>query len=55
METNGTNGAASVKRAENKWEYDLLSKEIGNSDPEGIKRAAKEILQKIQTAISNKF
>ena len=55
FKTNGASGAESVKRAENKWEYDLLSQEIGNSDPEGIKRAAKEILQKIQTAISKKL
>ncbi len=55
FKTNGASGAESVKRAENKWEYDLISHEIGNSDPERIKKVAKEILQKVQTAISKKL
>ncbi|MDQ3868748.1 MAG: hypothetical protein M3250_04220 [Thermoproteota archaeon] len=54
FKTNGASGAESV-RAENKWEYDLISHEIGNSDPERIKEVAKEILQKVQTAISKKL
>jgi quercetin dioxygenase-like cupin family protein len=55
FKTNGINDAESLKRAENKWEYDLISEEIGNSDPEGIKRVAKEIVQKIQNTISKKL
>jgi quercetin dioxygenase-like cupin family protein len=55
FKTNGTNDAESFKRAENKWEYDLISEEIGNSDSEGIKRVAKEIVQKIQNTISKKL
>jgi quercetin dioxygenase-like cupin family protein len=45
----------SIKRAENKWEYDLISEEIGNKDPEGIKKVAKEIAEKIQMAISKNY
>jgi quercetin dioxygenase-like cupin family protein len=55
FKTNGINDSESLKRAENKWEYDLISEEIGNSDPEGIKRVAKEIVQKIQNTISKKL
>ena len=52
---NGENAGASIKKAENKWEYDLISEEIGNNDPEGIKRVSKEIAEKIQIAISKKL
>jgi hypothetical protein len=55
FKTNGTNDAESLKRAENKWEYDLISEEIGNSDSESIKRVAKEIVQKVQNTISKKL
>ena len=52
---NGENAGASIKKAENKWEYDLISEEIGYNDPEGIKRVSKEIAEKIQIAISKKL
>jgi quercetin dioxygenase-like cupin family protein len=55
FKTNGVGAAGSIKRAENKWEYDLISEEIGNKDPESIKRVAKEIAEKIQIAISKKL
>ncbi|HKG87113.1 MAG TPA: cupin domain-containing protein [Nitrososphaeraceae archaeon] len=52
---NGENAGRAIKKAENKWEYDLISEEIGNKDPESIKRIAKEIAEKIQIAISKKL
>lgn len=52
---NGENAGGAIKKAENKWEYDLISEEIGNNDPEGIKRVSKEIAEKIQIAISKKL
>jgi quercetin dioxygenase-like cupin family protein len=55
FKTNGADVAGSIKRAENKWEYDLISEEVGNKDPQGIKRVAKEIAEKIQVAISKKL
>jgi hypothetical protein len=45
----------SIKRAENKWEYDLIYEEKGTRDPEVIKRITNEIAQRIQTAISQKL
>ena len=45
----------SIKRAENKWEYDLISEETGTRDPKVIKRITNEIAQRIQTAISQKL
>jgi quercetin dioxygenase-like cupin family protein len=50
---NGT--AETVKRAENKWEYDLISEETGNKDPQEIKKIAAEIAEKVQIAISKKL
>jgi hypothetical protein len=52
---NGENAGGAIKKAENKWEYDLISEEIGNKDPESIKRVAREIAEKIQIAISKKL
>jgi hypothetical protein len=52
---NGENARKYIKKAENKWQYDLISEEIGNKDPEDIKRVEKEIAEKIQTAISKKL
>jgi hypothetical protein len=52
---NGENARKSIKKAENKWQYDLISEEIGNKDPEDIKRVEKEIAEKIQIAISKKL
>jgi quercetin dioxygenase-like cupin family protein len=45
----------SVTRAENKWEYDMISKETNTKEPEIIKRITNEIADKIQVAISNKM
>ena len=42
------------KKAKNEWEYDLIAKEIGNKDPEIIKRIAEKISEKIQIAILKK-
>jgi hypothetical protein len=50
---NGT--AETVKRAENKWEYDLISEETGNKYPQEIKKIAAEIAEKVQIAISKKL
>ena len=50
---NGT--AESVRRAENKWEYDLISEETGNKDPQEIKKIAADIARKLQNAISKKL
>jgi quercetin dioxygenase-like cupin family protein len=55
FKTNRESAGGAIKKAENKWEYDLISEEIGNKDPESIKRVAKEIAEKIQTAISKKL
>ena len=52
---NGENARKYIKQAENKWQYDLISEEIGNKDPEDIKRVEKEIAEKIQIAISKKL
>jgi len=41
-----------IKRAENRWVYDLISEEIGNTDPQAIEKIAKEIAEKIQMAVS---
>jgi quercetin dioxygenase-like cupin family protein len=41
-----------ISRAENKWQYDLISEEIGSKDAEKIKKIAKEIEKKIRAAIS---
>ena len=40
-----------VKKAKNEWECDLIAKEIGNKDPVIIKQIARNISEKIQTAI----
>jgi quercetin dioxygenase-like cupin family protein len=45
----------SIKRAENKWEYDLIPEETGVRDPEAINRIADEISRRIQTAISQRL
>ena len=50
---NGT--AETVKRAENKWEYDLISEETGNKDPQEIKKITAEIAEKVQIVISKKL
>lgn len=50
---NGT--AETVRRAENKWEYDLISEETGNKDPQEIKKIAADIARKLQNAISKKL
>ena len=50
---NGT--AETVRRAENKWEYDLISEETGNKDPQEIKKIAADIAIKLQNAISKKL
>lgn len=47
--------AGSVTRAENKWEYDMILKEMDTREPEIIKRITNEIADKIQRAISNKM
>lgn len=44
-----------IKKADNKWEYDLISEEIGNKDPLAIEKIAKEIAKNIQIAISKKL
>jgi hypothetical protein len=44
-----------IKRAENKWEYDLIPEETGVRDPEAINRIADEIAQRVQTAISQRL
>jgi quercetin dioxygenase-like cupin family protein len=55
FKTKDENGGGSIKRAENKWVYDLISEETGNSDPGYIKDVAEQIAEKIQTAISRKL
>lgn len=50
---NGTDGT--VRRAENKWEYDLIPEETGNKDPQEIKKIAADIARKLQNAISKKL
>jgi len=45
----------SVTKAENKWEYDRVSKETNTKEPEIIKRITNEIADKIHIAISNKI
>jgi hypothetical protein len=45
----------SVTRAENKWQYDRISKETNTKEPESIRRITNEIAEKIQVAISNKM
>lgn len=45
----------SVTKAENKWEYDMVSKETNTKEPEIIKRITNEIADKIHIAISNKI
>jgi hypothetical protein len=52
---NGENARKYIKKAENKWQYDLISVEIGNKDSEDIKRVEKEIAEKIQIAISKNY
>lgn len=47
--------AKTIKRAENKWEYDLISEETGNNDQQEIKKIATEIAKKVQIAISKKL
>jgi hypothetical protein len=49
------NTAETIKRAESKWEYDLISEETGNNDPQKIKKIATEIAKKVQIAISKKL
>ena len=44
-----------IKKADNKWQYDLISEEIGSKDPELIKKTSKQIAAKIQTAIQRKI
>jgi quercetin dioxygenase-like cupin family protein len=50
-----TSDGETKRRAENKWEYDLISKEIGSKDPEAINKIAKQIAKKIQMVISKKL
>ena len=45
----------SVTKAENKWEYDMISKETNTEEPEIIKRITNEIADTIHVAISNKI
>jgi hypothetical protein len=45
----------SVTGAENKWEYDMISKETNTKEPKIIKRITNEIADKIHVAISNKI
>ena len=42
---NRVNGNA-IQRAENRWVYDLISEEIGNADPQAIKKTAEEMSRK---------
>ncbi|HET7390772.1 MAG TPA: hypothetical protein VFJ51_08100, partial [Nitrososphaeraceae archaeon] len=49
------NTAETIKRAENKWEYDLISEETGSNDPQEIRKIATEIAKKVQIAISKKL
>ena len=44
-----------IKKADNKWEYDLICEEIGNNDPQAIEKITKEIAKKIQDSISEKL
>ena len=44
-----------VRGAENKWEYDIISKETNAKEPEILKRITNEIVDKIHVAISNKI
>ena len=46
--------SVATKRAENKWEYDLISEETGNKDPEVLKMIAKEIAEMTQIAYLKK-
>ena len=43
------------KRAENKWQPDMIRAETGSEDPEVIKRISNEISQTIHTAIPQKL
>jgi hypothetical protein len=43
------------KRAENKWQHEMIRAETGSEDPEVIKRISNEISQTIHTAISQKL
>ena len=44
-----------IKKADNKWQYDLISEEIGSKDPELIKNKSKQVAAKIQAAIQRKI
>lgn len=55
MYKSNTSDGETKRRAENKWEYDLISEEIGSKDPEAINKIAKEIAKKIQMVISKKL
>jgi quercetin dioxygenase-like cupin family protein len=56
LNNNGANGNdTNIKKADNKWEYDLISEQIRNNDPQAIERITKEIAKKIQNAISQKL
>ncbi len=35
-----------ITRVDNKWEYDLISKEIGNNDLQAIEKITKEIAKR---------
>ena len=45
----------STKRAENKWQYDMICEQTGTKDVEVIKRISNQIAQIIDTAISQKL
>ena len=45
----------SVTRAENKWEYDIISKETNTKELELIKKITNVVGDKIHVAISNKI
>jgi quercetin dioxygenase-like cupin family protein len=44
-----------IKKADNKWQYDLISEEIGSKDPELIKNKSKQVAAKVQMAIQRKI
>jgi hypothetical protein len=44
---NRANGSdTNITKADNKWEYDLISEEIGNNDPQAIEKITKEIAKR---------
>jgi hypothetical protein len=53
IHVNGKDGI--IKKAENKWEHDLIVEETGIKDPHEIMSLAKGIAEKVQKAVSRKL